>query len=79
MVKEHKSGCLCDGCCQTREHWRGMGMALPAVVREQAAQALRARTEILSDADLRATWAPTMAEVAFWEESGRPRRLRRTQ
>jgi hypothetical protein len=64
MVNLHRNGCLCANCQMTREHWQGMGMELPVVIQKQVAEAGRNRTEILSDADLRATWAPTMAALA---------------
>lgn len=76
MTNLHQVGCACEGCQATREHWLGMGMGLPAVIRQRTAEASRARTEILGDADLRVTWAPTMAEIVFKEESARKRQGR---
>lgn len=47
-----------------------MGMGLPAVIVKQQTEALRDRTEILSDADLRLTWAGVMEGIAAKEAKG---------
>ena len=41
-----------------------------AVIRETVKEAARERTAILCDADLRLTWASTMAAIAAKEEAG---------
>ena len=62
----HEKGCLCDSCTQTRAQWRQRGMEPPLEVQEKL-DAGRERTEILSDAQLRATWAEVMDEIAAGE------------
>jgi hypothetical protein len=67
MIEIHQCGCLCENCQMTRAHWSRMGMDLPEIPRRQAKEATRSRTEILSEVDLRATWASTMTEISTKE------------